>query len=216
MRYVVEVLCPEISEALQKVAGANGYTWPNDEAIPAYTEAKYLYFYNKTLTHCSTLLRGYEQKTIEEMVELLQEHLKIGEWDVIIDNDTIKVGCRTFKKEDLDLFIGTKFWFSVSDESLSVVKVLLEERGYKLDTIIVPTCVRFDINEKTCGSAGPINFYEHAPEWSDYKRISFTRALLLILGKFVFNDVHFCYKNGVWYANDNVIPIEAIRGRIGI
>jgi hypothetical protein len=72
MKKCVKVLCPEISEALQKIAFAAGYKWrTNDQEFLNHSGA-YLVFDSviKTLTHCDTVC--FELLTIGETINFFK------------------------------------------------------------------------------------------------------------------------------------------------
>jgi hypothetical protein len=93
--YYVKV-CPEISEALQKIAFKNDIIWGDGVGVIQYTHYNYLIYD----TNRNALLRSDKEHnaaiSVEKFIEIIsQKQIKVGDYTAVISKDNVVVGCQT-------------------------------------------------------------------------------------------------------------------------
>lgn len=115
MKIVFNTGCPEINEAIQKLAFKAGYSWNgrttifNLEAdclcIDDYGNIGWEKNDNKTQAINKSCFSHYKKLNLEEIIEFLKTPrvppIKIDEYEVVLSSDkqSIKVGCKTISRE---------------------------------------------------------------------------------------------------------------------
>lgn len=96
-RYKVRVLCPQISEALQKHLFTKGYKWALGETNTIQTDKPFLFVRDKQITFSDSLKYFREDNSEEKSIDFFfaDKTLYLGPYKVDIGDD-LNVGCEYF------------------------------------------------------------------------------------------------------------------------
>lgn len=106
--FYIQIDSPFISEAMQKIAFENGYSW-KPETTPKFLNAKYIafnYYCPKDMVWSDREqdLRNTTRLSLEEAIKRLQPNDIIIEGhkvEFLSDNDVIKIGCKIISKDTI-------------------------------------------------------------------------------------------------------------------
>jgi hypothetical protein len=110
--FSIDVICPEISEVVQKELFKRGYEWVGWEGdgVVRYTDARILtlnYRYKKAISfrHIESL----KQITLEEFFSRSRKEISVtltDSWTAVVTKESVNVGCQTFSISKVEELIS--------------------------------------------------------------------------------------------------------------
>lgn len=110
--FSIDVICPEISEVVQKELFKMGYVWAgwDRDGVVRYTDARILalnYHCKKTISFWYG--GGLKRITLEELFSRLRKKILVtltDSWTAIVTKESVKVGCQTFDIKKVEELIS--------------------------------------------------------------------------------------------------------------
>jgi hypothetical protein len=110
--FLIDVICPEISEVVQKELFKRGYEWEgwDRDGVVRYTDARILAincFHKKAITFWH--IGSMKQITLKEFFSQSRKEASVtltDSWTAVVTKESVKVGCQTFDIKKVEELIS--------------------------------------------------------------------------------------------------------------